>query len=93
MAHNLKELHPGKWSVSYLDDEEPIRIDCNSMTEAFRCASKLEAFSDCSYVHTIRVHHAGRTYRYIGWQPGMKYEYVNQTGVTVWRGWFPEWDH
>ncbi len=93
MVRNLKELHPGKWSVSYVDDEDAVRVECDGMDNAFTAAARLQAFCDIYNVRRVEVHHAGRTYRYAGWQPGMRYEYVNKFGTTIWCGDFPKWDH
>lgn len=60
----------------------------------FRFISKLYAFDDC---YELRVHSIlcdGAECRYIGWQPQMKYEYIDcETKKVVYFGYFPEYDH
>ncbi len=93
MIRTLKEQHPGKWSISYVFDEEASRFICDTKDKAFFYAARAQAFSDISDTHDIRVHHAGRTYHYAGWQPGMLIEFNNKIGTPIWGCRFPEWDH
>lgn len=46
---------------------------------------------DGSYVN--RIFYKGKEVFYAGWQPRMKYEFVEASGDTVWVGWFEDWDH
>lgn len=56
--------------------------------------SKHYAFSDCGGYDVIEIVVDGRHVEYVGWQPGMLYEYRDcETGEIVWSESFPEWDH
>ena len=97
MIRELKALHPGKWAISYLFDNEPERKTFPADTRPaviFNTAAELVAFADCTDVHQVRVHHNGRTYRYAGWQPGMLIEFeALGSGYVVWSEYYPDWDH
>lgn len=97
-TRQVKHNHPGKWAVSYVADGEPIRQEITITKEmfqdyAFRVAAKIAAYDDIYDANNIRVHHAGRTYHYVGWQPGMKIEFANEIGVSVWCDYLYECDH
>lgn len=51
------------------------------------------AFDDCSGETVQKIYFKGKELKYVGWQPGMKYEYTDLDGNTVWVGQFEEWDH
>lgn len=52
------------------------------------------AFSDCGGYDVIEVVVDGRRVEYVGWQPGMLYEFADcETGEIIWSVHFPEWDH
>lgn len=96
MITRLKET--GEYSVTYTFEgpdgyNEAAQTTYATEAEAFYAAAKLVVFSDCTDVSNVRVHHAGRTYRYAGWQPRMLVEFVSEFGVTVWGQYFPQWDH
>lgn len=55
--------------------------------------SKRIAFDDCTEEHVLHICWRGKPIDYAGWQPGMKYEFLYRNGITVWYGYFPEWDH
>lgn len=56
--------------------------------------SKHWAFSDCGGWDVVEVMIDGRLVDYVGWQPGMLYEYRDcETGEIVWSESFPQWDH
>ena len=96
MIRSLPETHPGKWVISYLQDSEYVETcfpEGVSRDRVFTRAAELEAFSDCYDISSVHVHHAGRVYRYAGWQPRMLIEFENEFGVVVWSGYFPEWNH
>lgn len=94
----IRTMNTKRWhspaTVSLLDeDNEPIRAAFETLDDAFYAAAKEQVMSDCSGVHHIRVHHAGRTFRYAGWQPDMLVEFVNEFGTTVWSQNLYEYDH
>ena len=56
--------------------------------------AKHHAFSDCGGYDVVEVVVDGRRVEYVGWQPGMLYEFADcETGEIVWSRHFPEWDH
>lgn len=96
MIRELKAINRGKWTLTYrdVDDGTIYREEFEDEDHAFHAASKLVAFSDCYPVDHVRVRHFGRSYKYAGWQPGMKIEFVDVVSwLTRWIGYYPEWDH
>lgn len=59
----------------------------------FREVSYKICFSDCEPREVVEIVWHGKRVRYVGWQPGMKYQYVDDNNELVWEGYFPEWDH
>ena len=56
--------------------------------------AKMICFSDCSDEIVEAIIVQGYKLEYIGWQPGMLYEFRDQkSGKIVWSARFPEWDH
>ena len=56
--------------------------------------AKHHAFSDCGGYDVVEVVVDGRRVEYVGWQPGMLYEFADcETGEIVWSRHFPEWNH
>ncbi len=56
--------------------------------------AKHHAFSDCGGYDVVEVVVDGRRVEYVGWQPGMLYEFADcETGEIVWSMHFPEWNH
>jgi hypothetical protein len=52
------------------------------------------AFSDCGGYDVQEIVIDGRPVEYIGWQPGMLYEFADcETKEIIWGASFPEWDH
>lgn len=76
----------GKVGFMFFDKESPA-------SSAFIVAAREEAFSDCSGVSDIVVHHGKHEYRYTGWQPGMVLEFGDNDGNVVFSGCFESWDH
>lgn len=66
----------------------------DTANQMFYFTSKLYAFDD---FYEVRVHVIlmdGRECKYIGWQPGMVYEYCDcETGEIVFSADYPEWNH
>ena len=66
------------------------RID----TDKFFCEiSKRIAFDDLTNEEVTDIYWRGLKIEYAGWQPGMKFEYKDLSGKTVWVGQFEHWDH
>jgi hypothetical protein len=77
--------YEGNYAVKAYD-----KIDTDKF---FYEVSKKIAFDDCTQEIVIDIFWKGSRIMYAGWQPGMKYEYKNLDGDTIWVGYFPEWDH
>ena len=57
-------------------------------------ASQLYAWSDCDNTYEIaEIMCDGRKLKYVGWQEGMLFEFVNEDGEVVYSAEFPEFDH
>lgn len=92
--HNFDDLAPS-WYI-YTDEEGNAHTENFCQADAdffFHDVSKRLAFDDCSYEVLQKIYYRGKEVEYVGWQPGMKYEYKDLDGNTVWVGEFPEWDH
>ncbi len=59
----------------------------------FTEVSNIIAFGDCTDYTVTNICFDGKEIKYVGWQQGMKFEYKDLDGNTVWVGNFPEWDH
>lgn len=81
-----------------------IYSDCDGEfhTEAFGQISESAFFTKVSYkicfddldrstVH--KIFYKGKEVEYVGWQRGMKFEYKDLAGNTIWVGYFEDWDH
>ena len=64
-----------------------------SMDKFFTEVSKRICFDDINEEHVLHICWQGKPVIYVGWQPGMKYEYHDLKGNTIWCGYFEEWDH
>ncbi len=68
-------------------------FDLVGINEFFREVSNIIAFGDCTDYTVTNICFDNKEVEYVGWQFGMKYEYKDLNGNTVWVGTFPEWDH
>ena len=59
----------------------------------FTSVSKMIAFDDLYDITVQKIFYKGKEVEYAGWQPGMKFEYTDLDGNTIWVGEFPHWDH
>ena len=59
----------------------------------FTKVSKKIAFDDLDDITVQKIFYKGKEVEYVGWQPGMKFEYTDLDGNTIWVGEFPHWDH
>lgn len=71
-------------SVTYKHDETD---------RFFTSISRLYAFDDCSNDEITEIYWHGIRVEYAGWQSGMRFEYKDLNGKTVWVGVFEHWDH
>ena len=57
-------------------------------------ASQFYAWSDCDDTYEIvEIMCDGRELEYVGWQPGMLFEFESEDGGIVYSASFEEWDH
>ena len=57
-------------------------------------ASQFYAWADCDDTYEIvEIMCDGRKLEYVGWQPGMLFEFVNEDGDVVYSASFECWDH
>lgn len=57
-------------------------------------ASQFYAWADCDDTYEIvEIMCDGRELEYVGWQPGMLFEFESEDGGIVYSAKFPEWDH
>ena len=63
------------------------------INEFFTDVSYRIAFDDCSGETVHKIYFKGKEIQYVGWQSGMKFEYEDLDGNTVWVGVFEHWDH
>ena len=57
-------------------------------------ASQFYAWSDCDDTYEIiEIMCDGRELEYVGWQPGMLFEFESEDGGIVYSATFPQWDH
>ena len=59
----------------------------------FTKVSKRICFDDLNDENVEKIFYKGKEVFYAGWQRGMKFEYVDANGETVWIGYFEHWDH
>lgn len=59
----------------------------------FTNVSRKIAFDDIDDSTVHKIFYKGKEVEYAGWQPGMKFEYEDLDGNTVWVGYFENWDH
>lgn len=64
-----------------------------SMDMFFHNVSKRIAFDDLTDETVQKIYYRGKEVEYAGWQPGMRFEYTDLDGNTIWIGEYPEWDH
>lgn len=70
------------------------RIFSSKFTDDFFTeVSRSIAFGDCSGETVDKIYYKGKEIKYVGWQQGMKFEYKDLDGNTVWVGVFEHWDH
>ena len=94
-AINFEEFNPS-WYI-YTDYEGNLHsktfdgdVEANQF---FHDVSYRIAFDDCSGETVQKIYYKGKEVEYMGWKPGMKYEYADLDGNTIWVGVFEHWDH
>lgn len=81
--------------ITYLFEEERYTKDMTGfdLDQVLCTASNMYAFADCTDIEVVEVVHEGKRYEYAGWEPGMTYTFLDETGEEVWSRSFPNWDH
>lgn len=85
----------GTLTLKCLDDGEITTEVFDSLDAMLHQVSFMHAFSDCDDSYQIvNVLWGTREIRYMGWQPGMKFEYYwADNGESMWVNYYPNWDH
>lgn len=89
------DAHTPSWYI-YTDAEGVAHSETFGkidMDRFFTNVSKRIAFDDLTDETVQKIYFRGKEVEYVGWQPGMRYEYTDLDGNTIWLGEFPEWDH
>ena len=83
------------WYI-YTDSEGVAHSITYGPTEAnkfFTDISRRICFNDCFSITVRKIYYKGKEIEYAGWQSGMRFEYKDLDGNTVWVGVFEHWDH
>jgi hypothetical protein len=84
----LRDRNDGEVQVRHFDDTE------EGLNQMLTLASKIYCFNDCDDTwEIIDIVYKNRDLYYVGWKPGMVFEYVDIDGKTVWERAFESWDH
>ena len=89
------DAHTPSWYI-YTDSEGTAHSETFGkidMDMFFYKVSKRIAFDDLADETVQKIYFRGKEVEYAGWQPGMKCEFTDLDGNSVWVGYFPEWDH
>ena len=91
---NYNDFTPS-WYVYTDEDGEfhDVVYGYDNINEFFTDVSYRIAFDDCSGETVHKIYYKGKEIEYVGWQSGMKFEYKDLDGNTVWVGIFEHWDH
>ncbi len=83
----IRDREDGEVLIKTYDDDAKETMMCH--------VSKLICFSDCDDTYEVlHIIYNGREIEYVGWQPGMLYEYrYVETRDSAWMGRFESWDH
>lgn len=63
------------------------------LNEVLYAAAKMICFGDCIPEDVREIYVGGTKIEYMGWHPGMLFEFSGANGEIVWSRRFPEWDH
>ena len=81
---------PNGYYTKFFEDSA---VNNNVANEIFLYAARAICFDDCCDDRVEAIYVGGRKVEYMGWQPGMLYEFCDDRGRIVWSRRFPEWDH
>lgn len=86
--------HSTSYVVQTNDSIYTVTPDENqSIYSWFKRLAHTIAFDDCTDERVLFITYEGKEIHYVGWQPGMLYEFADDEGNTIWSQAFPEWDH
>ena len=93
-AINYNDLAPS-WYIYTDCDGEFHTVAFGEITEDafFTRVSEKICFDDLDGSDVHKIFYKGKEVEYAGWQRGMKFEYKDLDGNTVWVGYFENWDH
>lgn len=80
------------YRISYEMEGDKYLEYFDTQDEMMYAACQLLAFNDCCPVHNLNVYESRHEWKYMGWQPGMIYEWVRDDN-EIWVDAFPQWDH
>lgn len=92
---HLDDLTPS-WFIYTESEGEPTCVVHNDPHDELGFCVKVAkciAFSDCTEKQVEKIFFKGKEVVYVGWQPGMTFEFKDLEGNTVWKESFPHWDH
>ena len=91
---NYDDFAPS-WYIYTDCDGEPHTEVFGQITENafFTKVSKKICFDDLDDSTVHKIFFQGKEVEYAGWQRGMKFEYADLDGNSVWVGYFEHWDH
>ena len=95
-AINYDDFTPSWYIYTNCDGEPRVQTFSSALSNEgsfFIDLSRRICFDDLDDCAVHKIFYKGKEIEYAGWQPGMKYEYKDLDGNTVWVGYFPEWDH
>lgn len=93
-AINFHDFVPS-WYI-YTDCDGEVHTEAfGQITEDqfFTKVSRKICFDDLDDSTVHKIYFKGKEVFYAGWQRGMKFEYTDLYGNTVWVGYFEHWDH
>lgn len=93
-APSYDEFTPS-WYI-YTDHEgtaHSVTFGKTTEDQFFTDVSRRICFDDISDEIVQKIYFRGKEVFYAGWQPRMRYEFVEANGNTVWVGYFEHWDH
>ena len=91
---NYNDFTPSWYIYTDCEDEAQVQTfgQCTD-DQFFTTVSKRICFDDLTNENVHKIFYKGKEVFYTGWQPGMKFEYKDLDGNTVWVGYFEHWDH
>ena len=95
-AINYDDFTPSWYIYTDCDGEPHVQTFSSALEnddQFFTAVSRKICFNDLDDSNMQKIFYKGKEVVYAGWQRGMRFEYKDLDGNTVWVGYFPEWDH